>query len=446
MSARSQVRKPSPAILVRFALAPATVAYSLFTSFAVTANAQDYCPSGTVECGDGCMPAGAVCCGVAGYCNAGESCGTNGCLSGGSGPEVAPGASCPSGSFDCADGSGCCPNGTVCGTGSNGCESNSCCDTSGPAPAGSGSCDVGMQECAGGCIPLDAVCCGSDGYCDAGEYCTDTGCATEGSSEPASEPTSVQCPGGYEPCADECMPLGSVCCGARGYCDAGEFCSDTGCVSEADGEPTGVCPSNSFECDDGSGCCPNGTLCGTGNGDCGADSCCSREDPSTVASSTPLLPTIGPSNPSTDQPSPTSPSVTGATTTMEGGFTCAGQALDGCDVKFCANFDTNQGYYASDDKRFDCESASNIEGCLQDFADYCAQLNGTTSPNTSAPSEPNSNTNSASQSTNSASSSQSDDSDAGCSVAPQRSAPSNLPWAVFTPLAWLLARRRAARR
>jgi uncharacterized protein (TIGR03382 family) len=131
---------------------------------------------------------------------------------------------------------------------------------------------------------------------------------------------------------------------------------------------------------------------------------------------------------------------------MEGGFTCAGQALDGCDVKFCANFDTNQGYYASDDKRFDCESASNIEGCLQDFADYCAQLNGTTSPNTSSPSEPNSNTNSASQSTNSASSSQSDDSDAGCSVAPQRSAPSNLPWAVFTPLAWLLARRRAARR
>lgn len=445
MSASSRVRKayPSP---FRIALTPAPLlAFGLLTALAAPAAAQEeYCPSGTVECGDGCMPSGAVCCGFAGYCNAGESCGADGCLSSsdGGGSDVPSGSTCSSG-YECADGSGCCPSGTICGTGSNGCDYNSCCDTSSPPPS-SGTCDFGMQECADGCIPSGAVCCGYEGYCDAGEYCTDSGCATDDASEPAPEPGYVECPSGYEQCADRCMPLGAVCCGYEGYCDAGEFCTDTGCSSETDGEPNGACPSNAFACADGSGCCPSGTLCGTGVNDCGVDSCCSPDDPSVPATSLPLFPTMNPSDPSVDPDDPDSPSsdVDGPNTTMEGGFTCASQDGPGCDVKFCANFDTNQGYYESEGARFDCDSASNISGCLQRMADYCALLNNASSPGTA------NNTSSPSSTDTSSSSdtdySDEDEDDSACSVAPQRRGDSGPWWVWLTPVAWFVARRRTA--
>ncbi len=38
--------------------------------------------------------------------------------------------------------------------------------------------------------------------------------------------------------------------------------------------PTNTCGYGKFECSDGSGCCNNGTVCGTGYNGCGLDQCC----------------------------------------------------------------------------------------------------------------------------------------------------------------------------
>lgn len=83
----------------------------------------DPCP-GQEACGNGCMPAGAECCGSSGYCDPGFFCGpgatcistynpTTGCISQGMQP-------CPNldGTIGCAPlGSTCCGNGRYCPSG-----------------------------------------------------------------------------------------------------------------------------------------------------------------------------------------------------------------------------------------------------------------------------------------------------------------------------------------
>lgn len=52
------------------------------------------------------------------------------------------------------------------------------------ATGAAGACDAGWTICGTGCMPIGSVCCAGKGYCDAGEYCTsdDACCAVRGSS------------------------------------------------------------------------------------------------------------------------------------------------------------------------------------------------------------------------------------------------------------------------
>jgi hypothetical protein len=467
-------RVPDP---IRLALAPVRMlAFSAVLAFCGTAQAQEeYCPSGTVECADGCMPAGAVCCGYQGYCAAGETCASNGCLgAAGDTPDVpsdsgSPSFTCSSG-YACADGSGCCPNGTVCGTGSNGCDYQSCCETGGTEPAGSAECPSGFEVCADRCMPLGAVCCGYEGYCDAGETCTDGGCASGGDLAPGTEcsaglyacegggccpsgsvcgtgangcdydscceqgsvdDTPGECLDGYVECAGRCMPAGAVCCGEAGYCDAGEFCTDTGCLSE-DGGDQGSCSSGSYSCADGSGCCAEGTLCGTGANGCAYDSCCLPSDPTDDSGSVPLVSVSQQSQPG--QPTSDQPTAGEPTFTTEGGYTCAGEFSTACEATFCVNIDIDQAYYASGGVRFDCESTSELAGCAQRLVDYCTLVNRPESSPASTP---------APAPTESPYDSYEDEDDDICSFTPPRRNSSAGLWALLAPVAWLALRRRA---
>ncbi|KAM7218128.1 hypothetical protein V8F06_006534 [Rhypophila decipiens] len=157
------------------------------------------CDIGEVVCGLGCMPLTGVCCGTTGYCDLGEYCTVR---------------------------DTCCPVGKVCRPG--------------------GSCDPGETLCNGGCMPSTGVCCSDGGYCDAGETCTAQGtCARGGSGGGSSGGGGGSSGGGSgsgtcsaadnrEACDDKCMLLGAVCCGDGdgSYCDAGYYCTPTGCCRE----------------------------------------------------------------------------------------------------------------------------------------------------------------------------------------------------------------------
>lgn len=67
--------------------------------------------------------------------------------------------------------------------------------------------------------------------------------------------TAGACPAGNYACADGsgCCPTGTIC-GTGSQADV--------CLSLP---PTSTCPSGDFACADGSGCCPNGKTCGTGS-------------------------------------------------------------------------------------------------------------------------------------------------------------------------------------
>ena len=40
------------------------------------------------------------------------------------------------------------------------------------ATGAAGGCDIGWTTCGTGCMPIGSVCCSGKGFCDAGEYCT----------------------------------------------------------------------------------------------------------------------------------------------------------------------------------------------------------------------------------------------------------------------------------
>ncbi|KAK1782345.1 hypothetical protein QBC45DRAFT_236710 [Copromyces sp. CBS 386.78] len=147
------------------------------------------CDIGETTCGIGCMPLASVCCSGKGYCDPGEYC---------------------------TERDTCCPIGKTCSPG--------------------GGCDAGKALCGNGCMPAGAVCCPDHGYCDAGEVCTDHGTCAVGSGGSGggggSGGSNTCSAAGKENCdANWCMPLGSVCCGTGEgwYCDAGYYCTQTGC-------------------------------------------------------------------------------------------------------------------------------------------------------------------------------------------------------------------------
>ncbi|KAA8635613.1 hypothetical protein SMACR_03324 [Sordaria macrospora] len=94
------------------------------------------------------------------------------------------------------------------------------------------SCVVGETTCGIGCMPLASVCCSGKGYCDPGEYCTerDTCCPIGKTCSPGGG-----CDAGKVLCGNGCMPAGAVCCPDYGYCDAGEVCTDHGTCAVSSG-------------------------------------------------------------------------------------------------------------------------------------------------------------------------------------------------------------------
>ncbi|KOS22979.1 hypothetical protein ESCO_003794 [Escovopsis weberi] len=131
------------------------------SSSALLSARQAFCSLDQVSCdADGCMAAGAECCGVGNgaYCDHGYYC--------------VPG--------------GCCQNGQTC---------------SGPATG----CLGDREPCGNYCV--------DKGTCSGGG--TGGGSAGSGGS---------QCPRGYEFCDEDCMPTGSVCCHNGFHCDAGQVC------------------------------------------------------------------------------------------------------------------------------------------------------------------------------------------------------------------------------
>lgn len=179
--------------------------------------------------------------------------------------------SCPSGSYACADGSGCCQDGLICGTGSNGCDANRCCQPG---------CGSGQKSCGNGCIPSDADCCSNGNYCNAGTYCTVDGRCETSSGGGGGGGGGATCDVGYKVCDGQyCIPNDGVCCSTGGgnYCNAGTYCTASGCASDGGGGGTGggTCPANFKSCD-GQYCIPaDAQCCGNGNGNyCNAGSSC----------------------------------------------------------------------------------------------------------------------------------------------------------------------------
>jgi hypothetical protein len=85
---------------------------------------------------------------------------------------------------------------------------------------------------------------------------------------------SAQCAGGDYLCPDQsgCCPSGTICGTGSNGCDYSSCCDSS---SPSNDPPSSSCPGGSYDCGDGSGCCPSGTICGTGSNGCDYGSCCS---------------------------------------------------------------------------------------------------------------------------------------------------------------------------
>ncbi len=197
--------------------------------------------AGGTTCGDGCAPAGTVCCDDGSYCPAGNTCGCGGYLSLG---EV------------------CCDDGKTCAGGKQ-CACGGCTDPEAVCCPDGSTCSGGQQCDCGGCVDPGSVCCSDGTTCPSGDQCLCGGCAP-------SVPglmccgTSV-CNLGQECCGSTCMPSGSVCCGGTTYCPSGTTCVGT-TACQSPGPPT--CPAGyPINCGDGY-CCPTDTTCSTTTGQC----------------------------------------------------------------------------------------------------------------------------------------------------------------------------------
>ncbi|EAQ85275.1 predicted protein [Chaetomium globosum CBS 148.51] len=107
------------------------------------------CAPGYETCGLRCMPEGAVCCPLGGYCNAGYTCTSD----------------------------------NKCSPSSGGGSSGGGGDSGGGGGSGSDTCGAGRMECDSDyCIPSDGTCCsiGLGKYCRDGYYCVPGGCCRNG--------------------------------------------------------------------------------------------------------------------------------------------------------------------------------------------------------------------------------------------------------------------------
>ncbi|GJC96434.1 hypothetical protein ColKHC_05260 [Colletotrichum higginsianum] len=163
------------------------------------------CSAGRVLCNRLCVPAGAVCCPLAGYCNAGETCAADG-------------------SF-CTRSSSSSPSTSVKST-----ISTSSGDKSGSK---GGQCVADKVPCANECIPVGKKCC-TTFYCNAEETCEPDGkCGPVPGAKGGAGGGGgvgggvVQCGKGNTLCGTGCMPTGEVCCETY-YCFAGQTCAGNG--------------------------------------------------------------------------------------------------------------------------------------------------------------------------------------------------------------------------
>ncbi|WQF83985.1 hypothetical protein CDEST_08999 [Colletotrichum destructivum] len=163
------------------------------------------CSAGRVLCNRLCVPNGAVCCPLAGYCNAGETCAADG-------------------SF-CTRSSSSSPSTSVKST-----ISTSSGDKSGSK---GGQCVADKVPCVNECIPMGKRCC-TTYYCNAGETCEPDGkCGPMPSAKGGAGGGGgvgggvIQCGKGSTLCGTGCMPTGEVCCETY-YCFAGQTCAGNG--------------------------------------------------------------------------------------------------------------------------------------------------------------------------------------------------------------------------
>lgn len=161
------------------------------------------------------------------------------------------------------------------------------------------------------------------------------------------------------------------------------------------------CPSGTYLCADESGCCPSGTICGTGSNGCGSDKCCDSGSgggsngcgsgkescgsgcmpAGQVCCGTGYCP-AGTSCAPGGQCSSGSGSGgsgtgggSGGGSTPPSGYTCSGVVDNGCQLQFCANVDTCGAYYEVFGQRFTCSSCSSLEGCASAAASACSAAN-----------------------------------------------------------------------
>lgn len=149
------------------------------------------CAPGQVSCAGGCIPDGTVCCGVATngsglpvYCPAGNSCSADGTPPYGWSCNGGGGGSCGAGQVEC--GNGCIPSGSVCCDtyycpAGNSCGGNNTCrsNTNPTNPSTTLTCDAGQTPVDVTCTNGQADACGCSDSCSVGSDC-ESGCCSQG--------------------------------------------------------------------------------------------------------------------------------------------------------------------------------------------------------------------------------------------------------------------------
>lgn len=168
-----------------------------FSSPALDHRSFYYCDAGKVTCDTTwCMPSTGSCCGIGdgSYCEAGTYCNDYGCCPDGKDCPYPPDG-CGADDEECGD--RCVPAGAVC------CDDGGYCDAGETCAAGGGYCSVGdggdgttceddEDECSGSCMPAGSVCCHDGSYCYEGEVCSADGLTCESGTETASLPVSTE--------------------------------------------------------------------------------------------------------------------------------------------------------------------------------------------------------------------------------------------------------------
>ena len=256
-------------------------------------------------------------------------------------------------------------------------------------------CRTGTVQCGSSyCSVIGNQCCASVGRpdisCPSGSYCTANGCA-----DSSSGGDEGGCDSGFVECGEDyCSPVGRTCCASAGRpdlsCAAGSRCTASGCVSTSTGgggttggdagtggggstgggSGGGTCESGYVEC--GEYCSPVGNQCcasvGRSDISCRTGSRCTASG--CVSNSTGGGSDAG-----------TGPSTGGSGTTMVGDYTCSGQIVQSCSLRYCLSDDVESCYYEVKGQRFNCgscTSTSDLMKCAQRAVDYCIGSGGGT--------------------------------------------------------------------